>query len=292
MNDAPLIIPPRPRSLGDGVTVRRALPHPARRAVGPFVFWDHFGPLTIRADHGMVVRAHPHIGLSTLTWLFRGEIVHRDSLGTVQHIRAGEVNWMTAGRGISHSERATAETGQDGQHIEGIQLWVALPVEAEDDAPSFHHFAADELPTVEAGGARWQVVAGVLAGVRSPVPVRSALVLADTTLATGAALALPRPPEEATALYVASGVVEHDGQPLGEGTMLILPDGAPLHVRALDESHLLLLGGPALPEPRHIWWNFVSHDPAKIEAAQADWAARAARFGAVPGETERIELPG
>lgn len=287
-----LVIPPRPRSLGDGMTVRRALPHPARRAVGPFVFWDHFGPFVVAPGAEMVVRPHPHIGLSTLTWLFSGEIVHRDSLGTVQRVRAGEVNWMTAGRGISHSERATVATGQEGARVEGIQLWVGLPAADEDDAPSFDHVPAERLPVIEVGGARWRLVAGELGGARSPVPARSPLTLADAELAAGQRVSLTRPPGHATALYVAAGEVELAAGRAGEGTMVVLPDGADLTLTATRASRVLVLGGAPFPEPRHIDWNFVSHDPARIAAARADWAAGAPRFGRVPGEGDRIELPG
>lgn len=285
MTHVSLVIPPRERDLGDGMSVRRALPHPRRRLVGPFIFWDHFGPVEVDPFE-MIVRPHPHIGLSTLTWMFSGKILHRDSLGNELFVEAGEVNWMTAGRGISHSERAAARWGGAGQRLEGIQLWVALPKAHEEDPPAFDHFGADAIPVVSHGGATWRLVAGTFDGARSPVPVRSPTFLLDAHVDGDVRFTAPAGQE--AALYVARGAIELEGSRYGEGTMVVLTAGADVSVRA-EAAHLLALGGAPIDGERHIWWNFVHSDPARIEAAKAAW--REGGFGQVPNETDRIPLP-
>ena len=284
-----LLIPGRERAIGAGAPVRRVLPWVHRRAVGPFVFWDHFGPEPVGEGRGLVVGEHPHIGLSTLTWMFTGEIEHRDSLGTFQVIRAGEVNWMTAGRGIAHTELGRASA--DGAPLEGIQLWVALPRADEQGDPSFDHRGASELPEAWVDGVAWRVVAGALGAARSPVPVRSPLVLADARLADGQAASIDRPPGWELAVYVASGRARVGGEAVDAGVMAVVDGDGPLALTAEGGAHVLLLGGAPLPEPRHLWWNFVASDPALIDAARADWAARAPRFGSVAGGLHRIDAP-
>jgi redox-sensitive bicupin YhaK (pirin superfamily) len=281
------ILTGRPRDLGDGFTVRRTLPAAERRMVGPFVFFDQMGPATIEAGRGLDVRPHPHIGLATVTYLFEGEILHRDSLGTVQPIRPGDVNWMTAGRGIAHSERTPAELRGKPSSVFGIQAWVGLPAEHEEAAPAFLHVGASDLPVMQERDARIRLIAGSLYGVRSPVPTLSDLFYADAVLDAGARLTLLEEHEERAA-YVASGMVESDGRECGAGGMLVFSKGGDAVLTAREPSRVLLLGGEPIG-PRHIWWNFVSSRKERIGQAADDWKAR--RFAEVPGETEFIPLP-
>ena len=282
------VIVPHIRDLGDGFTVRRVLPFAQHRTVGPFVFFDHFGPTLFRAGQGLDVRPHPHIGLATVTYLLDGEILHRDGLGTVQAIRPGAVNWMTAGSGIVHSERTPPAERAHGSAITGAQLWVALPRAQEETAPAFAHYAADVLPRLEGEGCALRVIAGTLHGARSPVATLSELFCADATLATGARLELAAEHEE-RGLYVLSGAVTLAGERFGPEQLVVLKPGEAAVVSATAPSRLLLLGGARLDGPRHIWWNFVSSSKERIEQAKADW--RAGRFTPVPGEAESIPLP-
>lgn len=283
------VIVPRTRDLGDGFEVRRVLPSAERRMVGPFVFFDAMGPTAFRAGSGLDVRPHPHIGLATVTYLFEGEILHRDSLGTVQPIRPGEVNWMTAGRGIVHSERTPPEIRRGMSRLAGIQVWVALPREHEETAPAFAHHGAAELPVIEGEGKRLRLVLGALEGARSPVSVLSEMVYADATLEAGARFEVPADHEE-RALFLAEGRIAIAGEAFEPGRLLVLRRGEAVVAAALAPSRLLLLGGAPMDGPRHIWWNFVSSSQERIEAAKADW--QAGRFPPVPGETELIPLPG
>ena len=280
-------IVPRSRDLG-GFEVRRALPSGRRRMVGPFVFWDQMGPSVLRPGSGLDVRPHPHIGLATLTYLFRGEILHRDSLGTVQPIRPGAVNWMTAGRGIVHSERTPPELRPTGPELFGIQAWIALPAQHEETAPDFSHHAAADLPLVEDTGLQLRVIAGEAYGSRSPVPTFSETLYVDAALAAGAVLPV-EPTHEERALYLVEGAVEIAGRRHEPGRLLVLQPRESLAVKALEDARLLLLGGEPMDGPRFIWWNFVSSRKERIEEAKADW--REGRFAAVPGDDEFIPLP-
>ena len=282
------IVVPRTRDLGGGFEVRRVLPSAQRRTVGPFVFFDQMGPTVLRPGTGLDVRPHPHIGLATVTYLFEGEILHRDSLGTVQPIRPGEVNWMTAGRGIVHSERTPPELRENGTRLFGIQTWVGLPREREEVDPSFVHHAEGELPMVDGEGKRVRLIAGALYGARSPLTVFSDMFYADAALDGGARLELPADNEE-RAIYIAEGSVDIAGEIFAAGRLLVFRPGAPVTMSAVGPARMLLLGGAPMDGPRHLWWNFVSSSKERIEQAKADW--REGRFAAVPGETEFIPLP-
>jgi redox-sensitive bicupin YhaK (pirin superfamily) len=284
-----LQIEARPRDLGGGFTVRRLLPSIARRMVGPFIFFDEMGPVAMDPGAGLDVRPHPHINLATVTYLFDGEILHRDSLGTEQPIRPGAVNWMTAGRGIVHSERSPAASRKTGVRLHGLQLWVALPKAKEEVAPSFQHHAADTIPAVERPGARLRVVAGSAYGSASPVGVLSTLFYVEARLERGAKLDLPEEHAE-RAVYVVAGSIRADGHVRGPSGMLVFRVRTPARIEALEASHVMLLGGAPLDGERHVWWNFVSSSPARIERAKDDWRSR--RFASVPGDdAEFIPLP-
>jgi redox-sensitive bicupin YhaK (pirin superfamily) len=281
------VLVPRSRDLG-GFRVRRVLPSAQRQVVGPFVFFDEMGPARFAPGAGLDVRPHPHIGLATVTYLFEGEILHRDSLGTVQPIRPGEVNWMTAGRGIVHSERTPPALRAGGAPLAGIQAWVALPRRDEETEPAFAHHGQAELPLVEGEGARVRLIAGAAFGARSPVRVHSAMFYADAELAPGARLALP-PEHDERGVYVVSGAVEIAGQRFAAGRLLVFRAGPEVVLRADGSARCLVLGGEPMDGPRHVFWNFVSSSRDRIEQAKADW--RAERFPAVPGDSERIPLP-
>ena len=280
------LITPRTRDLGDGFQVRRAFPDARRRSVGPFVFFDQMGPAVLEPGKGLDVRPHPHIGLATVTYLFEGEILHRDSLGVVQPIRPGEVNWMTAGRGIVHSERTPDGLRAAGSRVFGIQTWVGLPRADEEIAPGFVHLGAAELPTLEEPGLRARVILGELGGARSPVPTRSATFYADVEL-NGASLALDTHYAERGA-YVVQGGIEVDGKHFDAGQMIVFQRGAAVTLLSKG-ARVMLFGGEPLDGERFIWWNFVSSRRERIAQAAADW--KAGRFAAVPGETESIPLP-
>jgi redox-sensitive bicupin YhaK (pirin superfamily) len=296
-----MVIVPRERDLG-GFTVRRVLPHAKRRMVGPFIFLDQMGPAELEPGEGLDVRPHPHIGLATVTYLFEGSFVHRDSLGYTQVIRPGEVNWMTAGRGIVHSERSGALQRAKGGRVFGMQSWVALPVEAEEVAPSFSHHGADDLPVWEADGVGMRLIAGSAYGRKSPVEVFSPLFYVDAVVPAGGVVWLPEEHAE-RAVYVAvgagrvgagavgegsdSGAVS-DEERVGAGTMVVVRAGVQVGFVAEVESRVLLLGGAPVGE-RLVWWNFVSSRAARIEAAKVDW--REGAFGGVEGDEEFIPLP-
>jgi redox-sensitive bicupin YhaK (pirin superfamily) len=281
------IIVPRPRDLG-GFTVARVLPAAERRMVGPFVFLDQMGPADFAPGSGIDVRPHPHIGLATVTYLFRGEILHRDSLGSVQPIRPGEINWMTAGQGIVHSERTPPAIRASGGTLAGMQSWIALPKDDEETAPSFAHHGAAALPVVDGEGRRVRVLIGTIYGARSPVRTFSETLYADVSLTSGATLPVPAEPEE-RALYLVEGTVEIAGEAIAPGRLLVLRPAAKIAVIARSAARLMLLGGAKLDGPRHLWWNFVSSSRERIEQAKADW--RDGRFPPVPGDGEFIPLP-
>jgi redox-sensitive bicupin YhaK (pirin superfamily) len=279
----------RQRELGDGMSVRRLLPSIARRMVGPFTFVDHMGPAHFEPGHGLDVRPHPHINLATVTFLFDGEILHRDSVGSEQVILPGAVNWMTAGRGIVHSERTPGATRKTARLLHGMQLWVALPKSEEETEPSFQHHPASTIPVVEHGGARLRVIAGSAYGETSPVKVLSPLFYVEAQLERGSELVLPDEYADRAA-YVVSGALDIDGNAHGTNRMVVFERGAPARVRALEPTRVLLLGGAPLDGERYIWWNFVSSSKERLERAKQDW--REGRFPKVPGdETELIPLP-
>jgi redox-sensitive bicupin YhaK (pirin superfamily) len=260
-----------------------------QRMVGPFIFLDHFGPTIFAAGERFDVRPHPHINLATVTYLFEGEIMHRDSLGYEQPIRPGAVNWMTAGRGIAHSERTSEERQASGQRMEGIQAWVALPREHEEVEPSFAHHPAETLPSITFDGARRTLVAGTAFQAKSPVSVLSPTFYIDVEAEAGARVALPSEHEE-RAIYIASGEIEFGGEVHEPGRMLIVEPGGEISWSARTPARVMMLGGAPLEGPRYIWWNFVSSRLDRIEEAKADWAER--RFAPIPGDDEeRIPLP-
>ncbi len=283
------VIIPRAHDLG-GFEVRRALPSQQRQMIGPFIFFDQIGPGEFLTGRGLDVRPHPHIGLATVTYLFDGAILHRDSLGTEQSITPGDVNWMTAGQGIAHSERTDAAERVHSNRLFGIQSWVALPRDAEEAAPDFAHHSGATLPVLEDGGVRLRLIAGTGWGLRAPVATRSSLFYADAALAPGAAVPLPAGHEERAA-YVLDGEVEVAGDRFLPGRMLVFRAGDQLALRAGPAgARMLLLGGAVMDGPRHLFWNFVSSRPERIEQAKADW--RAGRFGLVPGDDKDfIPLP-
>jgi redox-sensitive bicupin YhaK (pirin superfamily) len=283
------VILPRAHDIG-GFEVRRALPATQRQMVGPFIFFDQMGPGEFLTGKGLDVRPHPHIGLSTVTYLFDGAIQHRDSLGSDQSIVPGDVNWMTAGRGITHSERTAATARGHANPLYGIQSWVALPRAHEEMAPGFIHHGADALPVIEDGGARLRLVAGTGWGLRAPVLTPSELFYADAVLQPGAALKMPDDHEERAA-YVVEGEVEIAGVRFEAGRMLLFRAKDSIALRAgAAGARLLLLGGAVMDGPRHLFWNFVSSSRERIEQAKADW--KAGRFATVPGDDrEFIPLP-
>lgn len=288
-NAVTTVVVPRPRDLGDGFMVERVLPAAQQRAVGSFVFFDRMGPVAFGSGRGLDVRPHPHIGLATVTYLFEGEILHRDSLGTVQPIRPGAVNWMTAGSGIAHSERTPAALREGGSRLAGIQLWVALPRALEETAPDFAHYPAEAIPEIGEDGATVRLILGALRGTVSPVRTSSALLYADCALAAGGRFTIPADQPE-RAIYVLSGAVEAAGARFEAGRLVAFAAGREVDVRAAEPARILLLGGEPLDAPRHMWWNFVSSSTERIEQAKADW--QSGRFNPVAGETEFIPLPG
>lgn len=281
------IVEPRARDLG-GFEVGRLLPAAACRAVGPFVFLDRFGPATLGPDAVLDVAPHPHIGLATLTYLFDGEILHRDSLGSVQPIRPGSVNWMVAGRGVVHSERTPPALREVESGLFGLQSWVALPRKDEEVAPDFQHVPAEALPEAICGDVAARLVAGTLSGRSSPVRTLSPLFYADASLAAGETLILDDEHEERAAA-IAVGCVEIAGQPVAAGQVAAFAAGGRAAMTAREPSRVVVFGGAPLDGRRHLWWNFVSTSRERIEQAKADW--RAGRFSAVPGDDDRIPLP-
>jgi redox-sensitive bicupin YhaK (pirin superfamily) len=288
------VIVPRARDIG-GFEVRRALPAPKRQMVGPFIFFDQMGPAEFLTGLGIDVRPHPHIGLGTVTYLFEGEFQHRDSLGTDQMIHPGAVNWMVAGRGVTHSERTSQATRRGESRLFGIQTWVALPESEEDRDPSFEHHAEGALPLLDDGGARLRLIMGQGWGARAPVGTFSEMVYADARLAPGAPLPLPDDHED-RGVYVVAGAIEVAGQVFEAGRMMVFRPGDRLSLRAGEAgARLIVLGGETLEGPRYIWWNFVASSRDRIEAAKADWAAgdwAEGRFSLPPtDDAEFIPLP-
>lgn len=286
-----LAIVPRARdigSFGQSFEVRRALPHGKRQMVGPFIFFDQMGPATQAPGQGMDVRPHPHIGLATVTYLFDGAIMHRDSEGNALEILPGAMNLMTAGRGIAHSERSPDAQRASGQRISGIQSWVALPKALEETAPGFEHYSAESLPVLSDHGVTARVIAGDVFGKRSPVKTLSDWFYADVSLEAGKSVPLDSDYEE-RAVYVAEGAVTIAGETFEASQMLIFRPGDRITVTAAKPSRIMLLGGAAMEGSRYIWWNFVSSSRERLEQAKEDWAQ--GRFKPVPGETEFIPLP-
>lgn len=281
-----LLIEPVTKDLGE-FTVRRALPDERRQRVGPFIFFDHMGPADFPPGTGVNVRAHPHIGLATITYLFAGEILHRDSLGNVQAIRPGEINWMTAGKGIVHSEKVSDELKASGQHLHGLQTWIALPLGREEIEPRFEHYPADVIPSVDVGGATARVVIGTAYGVSSPVNTESDTLYVEANLEPGAALALPD--AEELGVYVVDGMIAINEEPVAAGVLAVLKNRSTGTVEAKSAAKIMLCGGASLEGDRLIWWNFVSSSRERMELAKRDW--RNKRFPEVPGETDFIPLP-
>jgi redox-sensitive bicupin YhaK (pirin superfamily) len=281
---------PRARDLG-GFEVRCALPSRARQMIGPFIFFDQMGSAQFRSGQGIDLRPHPHIDLATVTYLFEGEIIHRDSLGTTQPIRPGAVNWMTAGRGIVHSERTSPELRTRGSRLFGLQTWVALPAADEETEPSFAHYDATVFPVLEAEGKHVRLVVGQAWGLRSPVKTLSATIFADVLLDLGAALPVDATYDE-RAVYVVSGTVDIAGDRFPSGQLLVLRPSDAMTVRNTEKevARIVVIGGEPMDGPRHIWWNFISSRPERIEQAKADW--KAGRFDPVPGDNdELVPLP-
>jgi len=290
-----LIIDPRLRNIG-GFAVRRVLPFHSRRNVGPFVFFDHLGPAVLPPGTGLDVRSHPHVGLATVTWLFEGALDHRDSLGTVQTIRPGAVNWMTAGRGIVHSERTPPEERQRGHRVEAIQTWVALPKSHEDQAPTFVHHPADTLPRIEAGAAKGVLISGLAYGHRSPVEFPHGIC--QLVLETERETTIEAPEAAELCVYVVRGSVEIGGKTIGEAQMAVLNPERPCPVKLAAGSRIMMAGGDPLDGPRYLDWNFVASSKERLAKAAADWRASIAAgfsdswFAQPPGETSWIPLPG
>jgi redox-sensitive bicupin YhaK (pirin superfamily) len=281
------LVDARQRDLG-GFVVRRVLPAQGRQMVGPFIFFDHMGPTQFEPGHGIDVRPHPHIALATVTYLFSGSLEHRDSLGSVREIRPGDVNWMSAGQGIAHSERTPHLARAAGEKIHGIQSWVALPDGHEDDAPGFTHYPASVIPQRVLHGVTLSVIAGDALGLRSPVVTAWPTLYVQARFAPGAMLEMPAEHEE-RAVYVVQGELAIDEVKIVEGQLAALAPGVQVRLLATGEVRAMLLGGSRFPTPRHIWWNFVASSQERIERAKERWANR--EFPPVPGETEFIPLP-
>jgi redox-sensitive bicupin YhaK (pirin superfamily) len=276
------------KDLGGGFLVRRLLPDARQRSVGPFIFFDHFGPAEELPGTNHDVRPHPHIGLATVTYLFEGAMMHRDSLGTAQLIEPGAINWMTAGRGIVHSERRP-EHLREVRHVNhGLQLWTALPLEHEETEPAFSHTPAEAIPECSVGEGRVRVLVGEAFGTRSPVPALSRTLYLDLWLPAGGRMELP-PLAAELAIYAVEGGLEVDGEALPERQMGVLASGLPAALFAPTGARAVVVGGAPLDAPRHMWWNFVSSSKERILQASADWEAM--RMGTVPGETDFIPLP-
>jgi redox-sensitive bicupin YhaK (pirin superfamily) len=281
------LVSARQRDLG-GFVVRRVLPAEGRQMVGPFIFFDHLGPTQFEPGQGIDVRPHPHIALATVTYLFAGSLEHRDSLGNVREIRPGDVNWMTAGHGIAHSERTPHAARAAGEKIHGIQSWVALPDGHEDVEPDFTHYPAGVIPQRVLDGVTLSVVAGEALGLRSPVVTTWPTLYVHARFTPGAALVVPSEHDE-RAVYVVHGELALDEDKVGEGQLAVLAPGRNVRLRAADHTHAMLLGGSRFPTPRYIWWNFVASSQERIEHAKKRWASR--QFAPVTGETEFIPLP-
>lgn len=281
-----LIIDPVEKDLG-GFWVRRLIPFVKQRAVGPWIFFDHMGPADFAPGQGMDVRPHPHIGLATVTYMFDGEIVHRDSLGAVETITPGAINLMAAGKGIVHSERTSDEKRASGQSVCGLQLWLALPEELQEMDPEFLHYPSNDIPAVDVDGVAVRVMIGEAFGHKSPVKQYSATQYVEAAMPSGTSLAVPQNSPE-LALYVVDGLVEIDGVEIKQHHMAILDTSCEVSIKASHESRIALIGGEPLGE-RHLFWNLVSTSKERLEQAKLDW--KEGRFAKVPGETEFIPLP-
>jgi redox-sensitive bicupin YhaK (pirin superfamily) len=281
------VIGSRQRDLG-GFVVRRVLPSEGRQMVGPFIFFDHLGPTQFEPGYGIDVRPHPHIALATVTYLFSGSLEHRDSLGSMREIRPGDVNWMTAGRGIVHSERTPPAARVSGEHVHGIQSWVALPDGQEDGEPTFVHYPAAALPTRVGDGVDLTIIAGEAFGLRSPVATLWPTFYVHAQIAHGATLEVPSDRGE-RAVYVVQGELTVDDIPVMAGQLAVLEPGKKSTLRALGDTRAMLLGGEHFPTPRYIWWNFVASSQERIERAKERWERQ--QFPGVSGETEFIPLP-
>ena len=283
-----MVIEGRPRDLG-GFSVQRVLPAPRRRAIGPFVFFDHMGPASFQPGDGIDVRPHPHINLATVTYLFEGEIMHRDSGGSAQAIQPGAINWMTAGRGIVHSERTAPGERARPSSLHGIQAWIGLPKAHEETEPAFHHHPAVSLPVIRSEKAELRLLLGEGWGQRSPVALFSPTIYAEARLEAGARLSFEAKWAE-RAIYVAQGLVGCESGRAGPGTMWVLERDRPVQITAEESSRIMLLGGDPLDGERHIFWNFVSSSKDRIERAKRDWKEQ--RFPRVPGDdADFIPLP-
>lgn len=281
-----LVINPKEKDLGDDFIVRRSLPDARKRMVGPFIFWDHMGPVKLKGEKELKVRAHPHIGLATITYLFSGFIMHRDSLGNEQEIRPGEVNWMTAGKGIVHSERTRTD---EEIELEGIQLWLALPLEHEEVNPSFVHQKEKDLPMIEKDGLNLRLIAGSFLEKCSPIPVYSDLFYLKGELNSGSAFEHSLKENQEAAIYIIGGEAEVEGQTFGSHHLIIFKKGSSLNIKAKQDTKLMIFGGEVFPEGRHIWWNFVSSSKERIEKAKQDWLD--GNYDDVINEDEFIPLP-
>ncbi len=288
MSDVALVINPRSSDLGDNFIVRRVLPFMSKRMVGPFIFWDHMGPAKFNHEKEMKVRAHPHIGLATITYLFEGQIMHRDSLGTRQMIKPGEINWMTAGSGIAHSERVQLAAGEETT-VHGIQVWVALPKEFQEVDPSFFHHKEKDLPMIDVNGAQFRLIVGEAFGITSPVKTYSDMFYLSSNIKAGQGFALKTKTNQEGAVYVAHGEVEVEGVKYGESQMICFNPEAEIKFTATADSIVMVLGGEIFPEKRFIWWNFVSSSSERLEKAKLDW--KEGRFAPVIDEEEYIPLP-
>jgi len=277
----------QPRELGGGYVVQRVLPSALRQAVGPFLFMDHFGPVTVQVDAAHDVRPHPHIGLATATYLLEGAVMHRDSVGSAQEILPGAINWMTAGSGIVHSERRPQRLNRQAYVNHGFQLWAALPVQDEECAPVFTHTPASDIPVCDVKDGQWRVLVGEAFGVRSPVRCASPTILLDVQMLASGTLRLP-PLASELALYPIDADLEVDGEEIQRHTLNLLPSGQEVTLQATQATRLLVLGGEPLG-PRFMQWNFVSSRKERLAQAARDWHAQI--MPKVPGETERIELP-
>ncbi len=281
-----LQIEPDTKDLGE-FTVSRLLPDKQRQRVGPFIFFDYIGPAEFPPGKGVNVRSHPHIGLATITYLFEGEMLHRDSLGCVQEIRPGEINWMTAGKGIVHSEKVTEEILASGQRLHGIQTWVALPLEHAEVEPRFEHYSANEIPSIENDGVSIRVVIGSAYGKTSPVKTESETLYVEIKLQAGATIELPA--AEELAVFVVEGDVSLEGEPVRPGVLAVVADRASMSLTAASSAHVMLCGGASLEGDRIVWWNFVSSTSERLEQAKRDWEE--GNFAEVPGESDFIPLP-
>jgi redox-sensitive bicupin YhaK (pirin superfamily) len=282
------IIVPRARDIG-GFEVRRALPSAKRQMVGPFIFFDQMGPAEFLVGGGIDVRPHPHIGLATVTYLFEGEVLHRDSLGTELAIQPGALNLMSAGRGIVHSERTSPAAKALGPKLFGIQSWVALPKSHEEGEPAFVHLQAEALPVLGDHGVVLRVIAGQMMGASAPTRTASATLYADAMLSAGASMPFDAIYEE-RAIYTVGGTVQIAGDVFGPGQLLVFKPGDAITITAASDARFMVLGGEPMDGPRHIWWNFVSSSRERIEQAKEDWKQK--RFDSVPGdETDFIPLP-